>query len=558
LKRVRRRPALVLVPLALLFVASGLVQAWRDSPTVDEAIDISAGVTSLVRHDLRLTPEHDVLVKLLPALPALAAHPVVPNGPAYQTNDWFQHTDDFIRANDAAGKLHLVVFLSRLVPLLEGLAIAGLLYLLGQRLFGTWAGVLSAGLWLTTPVFIGFSHVVGIDITFTLATLVVSLLFVRFLEEPSNRNALFLALSLGGALLARHTGLVLLATVLVTVLATGWRRHRDETLKHAGIVAFGSWAVVWLVIRIFDFTAPTGAAGARLDGLIAAGRHDSALTRIVLAVPWPKEWAAGFAYLVMTSTPKPAYLYGLAWNGGKWWYFLAAVPLKVPLVALVVLAVGLFGWHKVPAPKRRVAWLAVVAPAAVLYIVTALQPLDLGLRYVFPSLALWYVAAGPAVHVGTRRTRQIGAAALVVTQLAAVIAAYPHSISWTPPPFTPAYRWTTDSNVDYAQDNQLVDEWAAGKQPLVDLLLPRGFDIPEGSRPLLDVPPEEVRGWVAVSATRLTALDRDQLSWLRAYCPVGTIGGSVLIYRFEGGVDSRPGPTMPAGICSGDFSTRSD
>jgi hypothetical protein len=558
LKRVRWRPALVLVPLALLFVASGLVQAWRDSPTVDEAIDISSGVTSLVRRDLRLTPEHDVLVKLLPALPALAAHPVVPDGPAYQTNDWFQHTDDFIRANRAAGKLHLVVFLSRLVALVEGLAVAGLLYLLGQRLFGTWAGVLSAGLWLTTPVFIGFSHVVGIDITFTLATLVVSLMFVRFLEQPSNRNALFLALSLGGALLARHTGLVLVATVLVIVLATGWRRHRDEALKQAGIVAFGSWAVVWLVIRLFDFTAPTGSAGARLDGLIAAGRHDSALTRVVLAVPWPKEWAAGFAYLVTTSTAKPAYLYGLAWDGGKWWYFLAAVPVKVPLVALVVLVVGLFGWRKVPGPKVRLALLSVVVPAVVLYIATALQPLDLGLRYVFPSLALWYVAAGPAVLVGTRRTRQVGAIALVLTQLVAVVSAYPHSISWTPLPFTPAYRWTTDSNVDYAQDNQLVNEWAVGRQPLVDLLLPRGFDVPEGSRPLLDVPPEEVQGWVAVSATRLTALDRDQLSWLRAYCPVGTIGGSVLIYRFEGPVDSRPGPTMPAGICSGEFSTRSD
>jgi hypothetical protein len=138
-----------------------------------------------------------------------------------------------------------------------------------------------------------------------------------------------------------------------------------------------------------------------------------------------------------------------------------------------------------------------------------------------------------------------------------VLAAYPHSIAWTPPPFTPAYRWATDSNVDYGQDKRLVDEWAVGKQPLVDLLLPRGFDIPEGSRPLLDVPPEQVRGWVAVSATRLTALDRDRLSWLRAYCPVGTIGGSVLLYRFEDPVDASPGPTMPADICSGDVSTRS-
>jgi hypothetical protein len=179
------------------------------------------------------------------------------------------------------------------------------------------------------------------------------------------------------------------------------------------------------------------------------------------------------------------------------------------------------------------------------------------LRYAFPSLALWFVAAGPAVLLGTPRIRRIAAAGLAVTQVAAVVAAHPHSIAWTPPPFQPAYQWATDSNVDYGQDNRLVGEWAAGKQPLVDLLLPRGVDLPPGSRPLLDVPPEQVRGWVAVSATRLTALDRDRLSWLRAYCPVGTIGGSVLLYRFEAAIDPRPGPTMPAGICSGEVSTRS-
>jgi len=548
----------VLVPLAVLFLVSGLIQAWRDSPTVDESIDIAAGVTSLVRHDLRLAPEHNLLNHILPALPALAARPIVPAGPAYRNDDWFDHTDDFIRANDAAGKLQRVVFLARLVPLLEGLAVAFLLYILGARLFGAWAGVLSSALWLTTPVFIGFSHILSIDVSFTLATLAVSLALLHFLERPSNGRATLVALAVAAALLTRHTGLVLLAVGIIVVIGKGWRAARSDALKHAGIVAFGSWAVVWLAFRLFDFTAPTGAAGARLDGLIAAGRHDSALTRLVLAVPWPKEWAAGFAYLVMTSNPKPAYLFGHAWDGGKWWYFLAVVPVKVPLVALFVMVAGLFGWRRYSKRKIRLGLAVVVAPAVALYLTVALQPLNLGLRYAFPSLALWFVAAGPAVRLGSSLSRRVAAVALVGTQLAAVIAGYPHSIAWTPPPFKPGYQYATDSNIDYAQDTRLVNQWAKGKQPLVDLLLPRGFDIPEGSRPLLDVPPEAVGGWVAVSATRLTALDRDRLSWLRAYCPVGTIGGSVLLYRFEEAVDSSPGPTMPAGICSGDVSTRTD
>ena len=59
-----------------------------------------------------------------------------------------------------------------------------------------------------------------------------------------------------------------------------------------------------------------------------------------------------------------------------------------------------------------------------------------------------------------------------------------------------------------------------------------------------------------MSATRLTSDHADRLSWLRAYCPVGTIGGSVLLYRFDTPPTADPGPTAPALPCSGDVSLR--
>jgi hypothetical protein len=546
----------VLVPLALLFVGMGLVEAWRDSPTVDESIDIASGVTGLVRHDLGFTPEHGVLTKILPALPALAARPVVPVGAAYKSGDWFDQTDDFIRANAAAGRLQRVVFLSRLVPLAEALAIAALVDVLGARLFGEWPGVFAAALWLTTPLFVGFGHLASVDVAFTLATLAVSLALLRFLDGPSDVRALFVGLAVGAALLTRHLALVLVLTACGTMLFVGWRAARKVALRHVGIVGVTSWLSVWIVIRVLS-SPPGGASGARLDSIIAAGRGDSFITRLVLAIPWPKEWSAGMAYLVLSSASKPAYLFGQAWDGGRWWYFLAAVPIKVPLVALAALIAGPFGWRRVPRPDVRTALAVVAVPAVALYVAVAAQPLNLGLRYAFPTLALWFVAAGPVVLLGAPLLKKVALGAFAVTQATALVAAYPHSIAWTPPPFQPAYRWATDSNVDYGQDNGRVDEWARGKDPLVELLLPRGFDPPPGSRSLVATPPDQVRGWVAVSATRLTALDRDALSWLRAYCPVGTIGGSVLLYRFDARVDARPGPTMPVGLCSGDVSTRS-
>ena len=78
----------------------------------------------------------------------LYANPVVPQTEAYERGDWFDYTEDFVAANEEAGRLDDVVFLARIVPLLLGLGCALLLFRLGDQLFGQAAGVAAAGLWL--------------------------------------------------------------------------------------------------------------------------------------------------------------------------------------------------------------------------------------------------------------------------------------------------------------------------------------------------------------------------------------------------------------------------
>lgn len=546
---------LILGGLALVFLASGLYQAAHDSPTVDEAVDIASGVTSLARHDLRLNPEHDLLVHVLPAGPALLAHPVIPEGPGYRRGDWFDHTDEFLRANRAAGKLDRVVFLARLVPLLEGLLVALALYALTDRLLGRTPAVVAAGLWLSTPVFVGFSHVVSLDVTFTLAVLAVCLALAHDHRQPSRRSAILVGLALGGALVARHSGLVLVPAVAVSAVASRWGAGRRASIE-AVLAAWGTaWVAVWVAFVAFGSSVDVF-AGSRFDGLIGQQRSQSVLVRLALAVPWPKEWAGGLAYLALTSTARPAYLFGHAWVGGRWWFFPGSLLVKAPLglvVVLLLLPVGC--WRLEPSARRRMG--AVLAPvAAALLLQLLVQPLDLGLRYAIPVVAIGLVAAASITLWFRGRPAVVGAAGLAATQIAAMIVATPHSIAWTPPPFTAGYRWASDSNIDYGQDERAVEHWAAGKHPAVALLLPRGTDIPPGSTRLLGSDPATVRGWVAVSATRLTVLNRGELSWLRGYCPVGTINGSVLVFRIAGPPDTRPGPPIPAGVCRTDYSRR--
>ncbi|MEP6462273.1 MAG: hypothetical protein ABJC62_02415 [Frankiaceae bacterium] len=112
--------------------------------------------------------------------------------------------------------------------------------------------------------------------------------------------------------------------------------------------------------------------------------------------------------------------------------------------------------------------------------------------------------------------------------------------------------------MDWGQDWYRLQAWSRGRHPWVAYFGPRGLsaaDVPD-ARLLVGSDPAQVRGWVAVSATLLTGEPAASLGWLRAYCPVRTLGGSVLLYYFRDPPSDRTGPTAPPLPCPGTVSTR--
>jgi len=541
----RRLPLLILAGLAAGFLALGLAEARSDSPTFDEPVYVSAGLAAILHHDVTYNDEHPPLPKVLAALPVLLVHPAVPaNGP-WAGNDEHTYAAKFMDAQLAAGDVRSVTFASRLVPLAETVGTAFVLFALALELFGAaagragaLAGLLAGALWLTSPFVLGIGHLDGVDVPFALATALSSWALVRWLRRRTVRGLVWLGLAFAAVAGSQISGLLVVALGLAVVLVADGRR-RWPVQVGAGLARAVGQAVLAGLICV---------AGLWLGYLVV---DPAAIAHARLGLPYP--FLDGASYLRTQDTMGTAgYVAGVAYQGGRWWFWPLSLVIKWPLVSLVLLAAGLLACGWLPRPVRRPAVWAVGLPAAALAAFDLVMPRDVGLRYTLPSLALAAVLAGGLVPVAARWARarprawpvtRIGIAVLVALSAVATIISFPQSLSWTTLPFRPGYTAVTDSNIDWGQGLYTLSAWSLTRHPYVLYFGPRGVtaaSIP-GARALPADPAQHVTGWVAVSVTAVNSTNRAQLSWLRPWCPVQVLAGSILVYRF------RVSPGWPAG-----------
>jgi hypothetical protein len=570
----RRIALAILGVLSLQFVALCLYQAWNDAPTFDEAVYMAAGQETLQDHALRLNNEAPFLPKVIAALPQVLAGVHTPTGGTWDRTETIDGgslvafsamTREFTQLHVSAGNLQEIVFVGRLVAVVEGLAIGWVLYALGAGLFSRTAGLLAAGAWLTLPLAVGFSHLDSLDLAFTLAVAVAALALARHLRAPTWKTLSVLALAAGLLQLTRHTGFLYVAMACVAIVVARWR-DRWAAVRDVAVVLVATWGLVWVATFAVAPTR-TPVDQASVDDFLAErwtdheGLPARVMTDALDVIPWPAEYEVGFkTQLAFSTASSPGYLLGDTWVGARPSFWPLSLAVKLPITVLAMLVLAPLAWRWVERGQRGRAALVLVLPALVTFAFVLPYNRPVGLRYALPGIVMLLVLAAPlAVGLVRRRAGQVVLAALIVAQLAFLWTSVPHSLAWTAPPFRPGYQAASESNLDWGQDGYDLVEWLDGRTAYVDYFgLEWMVDELPGYRKLHDTPPEQVTGWVAVSATQLTSYYRKELAWLRAYCNVGTIGGggTILIYRFDEPPTTEPGPAEPAGRCDGSISHR--
>jgi Dolichyl-phosphate-mannose-protein mannosyltransferase len=495
LARPSARVALAL--LCALATGMALWQAVGDAPSTDEPLYVTDGLAALERHDLRLNPQHPPLAKALAALPVLLAHPALPSG--FDRSRGRPYSRAFVNELYRDHQLHEVTVLARLVPVLELALTVLAVYALARRLAGPAGGLFAAALWALDPFVIGLGHVDGIDLPATVIALGLCLALVRWMERRTPGRLLTIGAACGAALVVRDTGPLLVAVGVISVGVAA----RD--LRPAIVVSALAYAVVWLVY----------------------GALDPAYTLHHLTV-LPQRYLDGLARLAaLHRRPAEAFLLGHHYRGGRWWYYGASMVIKLPATLLLSYALALAFLRRVPSGAGRRVLLAVLPSALALLVFTVATPVNLGLRYLLPVLALITVCVAPLVHA--RRALPV---LLVAGSAAFTIASLPHSTAWVSPPFDPGYRVVTADNLDWGQDAFRLQQWARGKDAWVGCYSPwrRCAQVIPGARALRKhTARSSVHGWLGISASLVYLHGWDP--WLTRLQPVGTLGGTELLYR---------------------------
>lgn len=502
-----------MVGLLVLYAVMAWTSVREKSTTFDEIAHLTAGYSYWTTGDYRLDPENGVLPQRWAALPLLAMDVHFPDTDqaAWQESDVWALGYQFFYTLE--NNLDRMLWWSRGMIVLLGVALVGVVYLWSRRLFGLAGGMVSLAMCVLSPSLLAHGRLDTSDMAATLAFVVSLGTLWMVLHRISPLTLLASALAMGCLFVCKMSAALVVPTALVLVairLATGrplvvvWRRRRivlgrwRQLAVLGGAAALDAVVVVGMIWAAYGFHFATFRQSQPDRDQMYRGVTIESLTEgstlgpaIRLARDWhllPEPYLHGFAYVVRMSATRSAFFNGQYSKTGWKLFFPYCLLVKTPLAVFVILLAagaaagvrwsgGRRGRRGGPTPfwRRARRGLYRTAPLwvllAVYWSVAILAHLNIGHRHILPTYPLMFILAGAAGYWLAARRRLVGivVAVALVEMTVESIGIYPNYLAY----FNQlaggpsrGYQHLVDSSLDWGQDLPGLRQWLSRRPEL--------------------------------------------------------------------------------------------
>lgn len=559
-------PDILFASLLLVFMLLSVNSSRQESVTIDEFRHLSTGVYYWQSGDYSFDSATPPLWKMAMALPAyMAGAKPVQFGEmpeiAAGWEPWFVATD-FMRDNAPAYIDYLQS--ARMVNLLAAFVCLVLLYRFSRKRLGPPAALFGTAFLALSPTFLAHSHYATTDVIATLGAMGVVFMLIGYLDRPSAGRLAGVSLALALSLLCKFSALLVVPLVLLVVLLVAFRqtepvaRIRQRLLMVVVPSVKSLLLVMVTVLLTLNVFYGFKGTGTPLRELQLGSRSLAALGQGVasaLPIPLPRAFVEGFDKQKADSdySEFPAYFMGRWSVDGFRQYYLVAFFLKesIPFVLLVSMALLLLAKKDGYGLPRREILLCCYLPLVILLVLSFMNRLNVGVRYLLPAYPFlsFFVSR---LHLVTRAWygARVVLLLLFVLHLASILRITPHYISYfneLAGGSAEGYRYLIDSNIDWGQDLPSLRRFMTERGIEKVQLAYFGHGLPElygiNYEPLSDSPKP---GYVAVSASLLqghpyllTYLSPPQIAgfdrfrYLRSLKPIGSAGYSILVFKID-------------------------
>lgn len=505
----------------------GAVRQW--SITSDEINHLHAGYRYLTCGDFGWNPEHPPLLKMIAALPLLAMpiNDPAPNACGLANNKAidFHVGHDFIFANPER-----MLMAGRAAASLFVFGLLALVWLGARKMFGAASAILASAVFIFEPNILGHGALVTTDMAVSFGFFAAVLALYLYFETRVGFYLILTGVAGGIALAVKHSAVLLAPALLALALLDPFvvpspdRARRGRVLRNlAAITAVGliAVAVLWMTYGLRYAARPNGAQtwaneNVRDSKSVIATRFIPALEKAHLL---PEPYLNGLQDILVEPEviPRPVFLLGFVYRGGRWFYFPLVVLIKLSAIVLIFGLAGCFAGNFWKARKRQLLFLLV--PAAVFFAASFASDLNMGIRHILPVLPFLIVfgaAGGWALLSRYPKGLAIGIVA-VALHAASSLHAFPNYLAysnefWGGPANT--YRYLADSNVDWGQAMKEAKTYLDRSQPKScwvihaynDTDADYGIPCGETSEFKMDEPPQHFSGTVIVSASALAGV----------------------------------------------------